>query len=707
MGGRAGVGTAILVPLLLGCTNPPVLLPAVRSSGGTPGNPEFQAGIGRSDITPVPGLGLTGYGSEGKPAAGYRTRLYARALVLQDTSGQRLAIVVADLPLMSMLVQRTVAMRIAAETGIGTDHLIICATHTHAGPGHYLDSNELNAIGSQVPCYDTVVVDFLVDAVARAVVHAVENLHPARLAWGSFPVWGYTRNRSYEAYRRNAPSPGAPFPPPPGLDPAQQAVDPTWTMLRVDLREPSSNVYWPVAALSVFAIHGTGNPGENDLYDGDIHAIVERVVERHIADLNGPASPFLRTTAHLFANGAEGDVSPDWPASTRCPLPVFRPTPRPGGPRTPAAWSWDHGPRSAVARCLSNSREYVDAVGEALGRRAIGFFDSLGRVPRVAPPTIAVNFRTLALARDHEALGLCPTAVPGTATAAGAPDGQSRFAGWHFLGLIPLGIEEGGRAVNRNPRDCQREKNTLLRPLTRKHGFGEYAQLSVVRIGGMILIAVPAEVTTMTGRLIAGAVRDSVQLHGPAGDSIAIIDLADGYLNYVATAAEYTAQHYEGGSTLYGPHEAAMLATELGKMGGELRRANWTTIPGLVDTVAVYPGKPTTVVAARGSRPVDRRVLSMRCSGDTLTATWVDRSPGMSTIAAGRLIAIQHKVGDEWTTVATDDDPQVEVRLVERRGDRGGTWQVLWSASRGRGEYRVMLLGRGELSSVEGWAESC
>ena len=110
----------------------------------------LRAGFGRADITPPPGVGLSGYGPEGKRAAGYRLRLYARALVLEDRVGEKVAILVADLGHLSPNLHRLTAERIRESTGIGADRLIVSATHTHAGPGHHYAEREYNQGNSQV-----------------------------------------------------------------------------------------------------------------------------------------------------------------------------------------------------------------------------------------------------------------------------------------------------------------------------------------------------------------------------------------------------------------------------------------------------------------------------------------------------------------------------------------------------------------------------
>src|ERR1043166_2114236 len=68
-------------------------LPTAPSPAPTPTHEALRAGFGRADITPPPGVGLAGNGPEGRRATGYRLRLYARALVLEDGAGERVAIV--------------------------------------------------------------------------------------------------------------------------------------------------------------------------------------------------------------------------------------------------------------------------------------------------------------------------------------------------------------------------------------------------------------------------------------------------------------------------------------------------------------------------------------------------------------------------------------------------------------------------------------
>ena len=521
------------------------------------------------------------------------------------------------------------------------------------------------------------------------------------------PVWGHTRNRSYDAFLRNEPKWAPPSQPPDSLDTARTAVDPTWTMVRVDtVGGPGNDQHYPAGAFSIFAMHGTGNPAANELLDPDIHGIVDRVVERHIDSLNRRHPPFGTEAVHLLANGAEGDVSPDWPPDTRCPTPAFRPVLAPGGPRTPSApWDWRYPPRAQVASCLAAARRYVNAVGGTLGQRAAALFDSLG-TRLVDTGSIGVAFRTLWL-RGYD--GLCPHPELGTAVAAGAEDGPTRVRGWKLFGIFPIGLEEGGSAAKKHPKGCQQKKRVLMgalhiqRRVIGEHGLPEVAQLSVLRLGDLLLAALPAEVTTVAGAAIKRAVQDSARANRLPADSVAVIGLANGYIQYVTTDSEYAAQDYEGGSTLYGPRTAAVLATELGRLAGELARAGGKSPLNAVESLKAYPGKSTTVLARRDAgpplQPGERVFDSLSCRGDTVIARWLDARPGRLTPADGLILRIERYSDHEWHPAAWDDDPYVEVRAVRPKG-KGYVWEVRWDRGRTRDPVRVVLLARDSLPEV-------
>jgi hypothetical protein len=91
--------------------------------------------------------------------------------------------------------------------------------------------------------------------------------------------------------------------------------------------------------------------------------------------------------------------------------------------------------------------------------------------------------------------------------------------------------------------------------------------LQVIQIGSCVMAAMPFEFTTVAGRRLKAELR---AVFGPVASHVALVGYANDYAFYVTTPEEYAAQHYEGASTLYGPHtlvaclqETRQLATAL------------------------------------------------------------------------------------------------------------------------------------------------
>ncbi|MGH7562194.1 MAG: neutral/alkaline non-lysosomal ceramidase N-terminal domain-containing protein [Gemmatimonadales bacterium] len=676
-------------------------LPAPVSLDPGTGSGGLLAGFGRADITPPPGVGLGGNGPEGNVATGWRHRLYARALLLEDPGGERLALVVLDQAHVSANLHRIAAESLLADTGIGADRLIVSATHTHSGTSHFYAERQLNGSSSRLEGYDSTMVHFLVNGIVRAVRQARDSLAPARAAWGFARVPGFTRNRSYaKAYCRNPAALRFPCAGEPGGDSPDsliRSVDHEWKLLRVDRRDGSGR-YRPAGAYSVLAIHGTANPSITTLLDGDIHAVVERRLERLIDSANGKPGGFANEAVHVMANGTEGDVSPDRPDSALCPTPALRSPPF-AGPRSPAPpWSWVDADSTVLERCFAAARRWIDDAGTAMGDSVFAAFQRLegGLTPSFP---IRRAFTTLRLSGNG---GLCAKPVVGTATAAGASDVATRVAGWKMLGVIPSGIEQGGHAI-RKPSGCQAEKRVLLAPIQSaiivgKHGLPEVAQLSLVRMGDVFLAAVPAEPTTTTGRIIA----DSVKASSSPDARVIVVSLANGFMQYVTTRHEYAGQTYEGASTIYGPNTAEFFAARFAELARTLPAGAPRSPPAAVLPMTAYPGKSLRLLPDRTATPAltgGRVLLSQAClEGGRRRITWLDEPPGRLAPALGQVLEVSEPRGSVWEPVAWDDQRDVVVEAVGPENGRGFRWSVtIARPALSTGRLRLRLLARGQL----------
>ena len=699
--GIAAVATTV------GCTA--LRVPSVGRLSPLPAqvvNEYVRAGFAKVDITPPVGVGLAlgGMGPESGRANGYRLRLYAKALVLEDTAGNRLALVVADLPLGSALLQRKIAAKTSVTDSIGIDRLAVSMTHTHSGVSHYFDAQVYNELGSSVAGYDGVLVDSLSARIASAIDSATRRLGRARVAWGSRPVWGVTRIRSLPAMLRNIPRP-APFaPPPPGTPIEYGLVNPYLTMLRVDLWDSKAREYRPAGAYSVFAMHGTGNSPVNELFDADIQGIAERGLERHIDAYNqDSAFRLVPRATYLFANGTEGDVSPAWPPQTRCTPPTLRTTTGLSGPPMFEEWRWVGPSPLQLSLCLDAGRRSVTSIGDSIAHEAIRLFDALADSVRTTFP-LRRAFVTVGLKRDWDSLGVCEHPAASMSTFAGGEDGITRLSGWRLFGLIGLGLEQGPNSPSPVPSGCHGVKRLLLGNLGSRifaPEFAAFAEVSVFQLGDVLVAYLPAEVTTTVGMRMRDAMLAAARVRDPTVKRALVVSQTNGYLEYITTADEYGAQFYEGGSTLYGPGEAAMFTRTIASLTGQLN-ANDTLRSAVAWADTFRVGKARNGSASR-KQPVRSPApaepgVSLEppgCSGDTLylklrfgrPSDWIVQDGGLAVEPHVRIVH-PHATDAAWP-LAWDDHPDVEMHVLAV-SKFGVDWELRWSRVP-PGEYQVLV----------------
>ena len=94
----------------------------------------WQAGAAKANITPAQSMWMSGYGGRDHPAEGKLTDLWAKALVLEDAGGVRLAAVTLDLVGLDRQTELAIRTRIESEHGIPLANSALFSSHTHTGP---------------------------------------------------------------------------------------------------------------------------------------------------------------------------------------------------------------------------------------------------------------------------------------------------------------------------------------------------------------------------------------------------------------------------------------------------------------------------------------------------------------------------------------------------------------------------------------------
>ncbi len=160
----------------------------------------WKAGAARVKITPDKLMWLSGYGGRTKPAEGTLIDLWAKALVLEDPDGRRVALVTMDLVGIPRDLSLAVRDEIATKYHLPCECVCLAVSHTHTGPvvGHNLGS--MYFLGDE---QQRLVADYAAALPAKlvgVVGAALANLAPADLARGNgYVTFAVNRRNNKEA----------------------------------------------------------------------------------------------------------------------------------------------------------------------------------------------------------------------------------------------------------------------------------------------------------------------------------------------------------------------------------------------------------------------------------------------------------------------------------------------------------------------------
>src|SRR5690348_11295446 len=145
----------------------------------------WKAGAAKTIITPEKLMWMSGYGGRDKPAEGKLIDLWAKAIVLEDPAGQRVALVTLDL----VGIDRELALRVRngldKQYGLKLEQTALASSHTHCGPVvgdnliamYTLDETQLKLVREYAASLEQKIV--------AVVGEAIEHLAPATLAYGA------------------------------------------------------------------------------------------------------------------------------------------------------------------------------------------------------------------------------------------------------------------------------------------------------------------------------------------------------------------------------------------------------------------------------------------------------------------------------------------------------------------------------------------
>jgi neutral ceramidase len=156
--------------------------------------PEWKVGLAHVKITPEQPVFLAGYGGRTRPFDKVTTELYAKALALEDHAGHVAVLVTTDLLGLPKAIAEPICTRLAAQTGLKREQILLSSSHIHTGPALSLsavpEEGRAPADVQRTIAYTRELQDRLVQVVASA----LKERTPARLSWGT-GVANFVMNR--------------------------------------------------------------------------------------------------------------------------------------------------------------------------------------------------------------------------------------------------------------------------------------------------------------------------------------------------------------------------------------------------------------------------------------------------------------------------------------------------------------------------------
>lgn len=617
----------------------------------------YLIGTGIYDITgPAAEVNMFGYADTNQYSSGIRDRQWARAFIIGEPGKSPVVFVNVDQGAVFQGVNQAVVRGLRARFGdrYQDANVVISATHTHAAAGghsHYA-LYDFTAMGYVEQTFNATVTG-IVEAISRA--H--NNLAPGRVLFNRGLLFNANANRSIEAFNNNPEAEHL------------SATDNRMTVLKFvqgDNRE--------VGMISWFATHGVSLPMNNLLLSSDNKGVAQLAFEAAKSADYG-AQSFVAA----FAQTAPGDMTPNLNLDGTGPGQTPEQSMQMIGQRQfEAAWQLYQD----ASEQLTGSVDFRQRYNDYANTRVEGAYTGQGE-QRTCVAALGYSF------------------------AAGTEDGRGPLfeEGQREAIAFWEGVTALLTAPTQAQKDCHAPKPILLATgNTQPYPWTpEVLPVSILKLGQLGLLAVPGEFTITAGHRLeqtVARVADTGLAH------LVVAGYADAYAGYVTTREEYEMQHYEGGSTHFGPWTLAAYQQTLAKLAVSLANPSSDPWQGEVEPVArdlIDELIPYMKPVVHDQAPVFKSIgdtvqdaHNQYAVGESVEVKFWSGHPRNDLKTMSSFLEVQQWQNGNWHTVARDRDNST--RYLWQRID--GFWgtshaiiQWLIPEHTPPGDYRIVHQG--------------
>uniref|UniRef100_A0A8C8CRZ9 Neutral ceramidase n=1 Tax=Oncorhynchus tshawytscha TaxID=74940 RepID=A0A8C8CRZ9_ONCTS len=570
------------------------------------------------------------------------------------------------------------------------DNVILSGTHTHSGLGGYFQYT-LFMITSKG--YIKPSIKAIVNGIVKSIDIAHRSIKPGRIYMSKGELEESNLNRSPHSYLNN---------PAEERNKYKSNTDKQVTLLKfTDLDGDGMGM------LSWFAVHAVSMNYTNQMVSSDNMGYASYLLEqeKNIGFLPGEG-PFVAA----FASSNLGDASPNirgpFCANTGLPCDYLNSSCPIGGLKMCVAL----GP--AGSDMFNNTK----IIGENIFKRAKDLYGKARQEVRgplhAAHQWVNMTDVTVQLNSTHTGR-TCKPAL-GHSFAAGTTDGggdlnftQGAVEGdpfWDGIRDALLG------APSNETQDCHQPKPILFStgemtwPLP---WHPSIVDVQIITIGPVAIVAIPGEMTTMSGRRIREAVKQELEAQGTFSNAeVVVAGLCNIYTHYITTYEEYQIQRYEGASTIYGPHTLSAYIQKFRGLAKAIAEGKEQELPKGPEPPFFKDSQLFSLLpaAAVDKKPINttfgevlERVDPEYTVGDVASVTFVAGNPRHSgdIVRDKTFVTVEkyHNSTAHWDVVHTDASWETRFHWVKNGAESNATieWHIPLSAQ--AGSYRIRHFG--------------
>ncbi|CAE6350538.1 unnamed protein product [Rhizoctonia solani] len=284
-----------------------------------------------------------------------------------------------------------------------------------------------------------------------------------------------------------------------------------------------------------------------------------------------------------------------------------------------------------------------------------------------------------------------------------------------FESNLIIGTNQFNGAVTSPPSEAQKACH-YPKPILLNTGYANtpypwqpsIVDIQMFRIGQVVILIFPGELTTMAGRRLREAVRAKLVSSGAIGSNayIVVAGPANTYAHYVTTREEYSIQRYEGASTIYGPFTLEAYTDLFTKYAPFLADSATGAPPAgptpedltkkaiSLQTGVVFDASP--IGKSFGSVLTDVSTSTPYKRGQTVTAVFQGANPRNNLRLEGTFMTVDQLIAGTWTTVRTDSHPSTKFGWLRTNSALGySTVTANWTieSTTPAGSYRIIYNG--------------